>query len=128
MTLSGSGAPGDPAVYTIAQGLVIKSTGAIRLTADLNDAADNANITFVFTGDNLQIEEGGYIETSLGNRSDTRSFILDLGGGSITGAGRIVGLRDGGDRNEPPPTSSSSRQWLLPIRSRQPVPPTQRRR
>ncbi len=102
VTLSGSGAPGDPAVYTIPDGLVIQSTGAIRLTADLNDSADNANITFLFLAGDLQIEEGGSIETSLGNRGDNRSFILDLGGGSITGAGRIVGLRDGGDRNKKP--------------------------
>lgn len=102
VTLSGSGAPGDPAVYTIPDGLVIQSTGAIRLTADLNDDTDNANITFLFAAGDLQIEEGGYLETSLGNRSDTRIFTLDLGGGSITGAGRIVGLRDGGDRNKKP--------------------------
>lgn len=102
VTLSGSGAPGDPAVYTIPGGLVIQSTGAVRLSADLNDDADNANITFLFAGGDLKIEEGGYIETSLGNRSDTRVFSLDLGGGSITGSGRIVGLRDGGDRNKKP--------------------------
>jgi hypothetical protein len=102
VTLSGSGTAGDPAVYTIPDGLVIQSTGAIRLTADLNDDADNANITILFAAGGLQIEEGGYIETSLGNRSDTRIFTLDLGGGSITGAGRIVGLREGGDRNKKP--------------------------
>lgn len=102
VTLSGSGAPGDPAVYTIPDGLIIESGAAIRLSADLNDDADNANVTFVFASGNLEIREGGYIETSIGNRSETRSFILDLGGGSITGAGRIVGLREEGPRNRKP--------------------------
>jgi len=102
VVLSGSGAPGDPAVYTIPDGLIIDSGGAIRLSSDLNDDADNANITFVFASGDLEIREGGYIETSIGNRSETRSFVLDLGGGSITGAGRIVGLREEGPRNRKP--------------------------
>ncbi len=102
VTLSGSGAPGDPAVYTIPDGMRIESTGAIRLTAEIDNENDNANIAFVFARGNLQMDLGGYIETSLGNRHDTRSFVLDLGGGSLVGSGRIVGLRDVGPRNRKP--------------------------
>jgi len=102
VTLTGSGAPGDPAVYTIPDGMRIESTGAIRLTAEIDNESDNANIVFVFARGNLQIDLGGYLETSLGNRNDTRSFVLDMGGGSVTGNGRIVGLRDVGPRNRKP--------------------------
>jgi hypothetical protein len=102
VTLTGSGAPGDPAVYTIPDGMRIESTGAIRLTAEIDNESDSANIIFVFARGNLQIDLGGYLETSLGNRNDTRSFVLDMGGGSVTGNGRIVGLRDVGPRNRKP--------------------------
>ena len=81
VTLTGSGAPGDPAVYTIPDGMRIESTGAIRLTAEIDNENDNANIVFVFARGNLQIDLGGYLEMSLGNRNDTRSFVLNMGGG-----------------------------------------------
>ncbi len=102
VTLTGTGAPGDPAVYTIPSGLTITAGGGIRLTSNLDDAGDSANITFVLEKGDLQIEEGGFLETCLGNRGDNREFVLDLGGGSVKGAGRIVGLRAEGPRNRKP--------------------------
>ena len=85
--------PGDPAIYTIPNGMLITSTGRI----DLHGASD-ANIKFLIEGGNLQMDAGAVLNTErLAVRTSKRYFTLDLSGtNSITGAGTI-GQRNNND-------------------------------
>ncbi|MCX6896436.1 MAG: putative Ig domain-containing protein, partial [Verrucomicrobia bacterium] len=92
VTVSGSGSIGDPYVYSIPEGMTITATGLIRLSNSLTDTNDSASITFQFASGNLQIDSGGYIDCGSAYRNAKSKFNLDLGGGSITGAGKIIGI------------------------------------
>ena len=94
VTLSGAGTAATPYVYTIPAGMRIVYGGTIRLSAsvDYNLQNDTNNITFKFTGSDLQIDSGGWIDVGHNSRNVTSRFLCDLGGGSVTGGGRILGI------------------------------------
>lgn len=96
VTLTGSGTPDDPAVYAIPDGLKIAATGQLLLAVD--NAVDKS-IQFSFLGGDFEIEEGGVLNIARLTRNGRQVCILDLGGGSIKGAGRILGLQG---RNDTP--------------------------
>jgi hypothetical protein len=93
VTLSGAGTPANPYVYTIPAGMSITANGAIWLTSDLSNTNEDAAIKFVFASGDLQMAAGAEINTARPARSGAVDFVLDLAGRSITGAGKIVGLR-----------------------------------
>jgi hypothetical protein len=100
VTLSGSGTTGDPAVYTIPSGMIVRSTGLIRM----NPAPGTAkSIQFVFASGDLQMDEGAVINVGQLDRQTRNNFVLDLGGGSITGQGRLLGLLN---RDDSPRTTT----------------------
>jgi hypothetical protein len=93
VTLTGSGDDGDPAVYTVPNGLQLTSTGKINFWSP---ASQNRNITLVIQGGNLRMDAGAILNIERYKIRDGRKeFILDLGGAnSITGAGRIGPITD----------------------------------
>ena len=104
VTLAGSGTSTSPYVYTVPAGLRIVGGGSIRLSASVDYSiagnSDTNHITIKFTGGGLQIDSGGWIDVGYGNRNVISRFLCDLGGGSINGAGKILGIdhaRNAGD-------------------------------
>lgn len=97
VTLSGSGTDTDPWVYTIPNGMRITSTGTVKLWSAANQ--DQA-IKFEILGGDLEMEPGAVLNIERYRvRESWTPFILDLGGNSITGAGRIGSITD---RNSTP--------------------------
>lgn len=92
VTVGGTGTVADPYIYGIPDGMTITSTGLIRLSGSLTDTNDSASITFQIAGGNLQIDSGGYIDCGSGWRNLKSKFNIDMGGGSITGDGKIIGI------------------------------------
>jgi hypothetical protein len=86
VTLTGSGTTGDPATYTIPNGMRITSTGRVNL-----HGANDADIKFVIEGGDLQMDAGAVLNIErYAIRTGRRDFVLDLSGNnSITGAGQI---------------------------------------
>ncbi len=97
VTLFGSGTDEDPCVYLIPDGMTITSTGKIQLWSAANK---DLAISFYFEGGNLQMDAGAILNIERHQvRSGWTPFLLDLGGGSITGAGQIGPITD---RNSTP--------------------------
>ena len=93
VTLTGSGADGDPAIYTVPDGMQLTSTGRIDFWSL---ATQNRNITLVIQGGDLRMDAGAILNIERYKTRDGRKeFILDLSGAnSITGAGRIGPITD----------------------------------
>lgn len=93
VTLTGSGDDGDPAVYTVPNGMQLTSTGKIDFHSP---ASQNRNITMVIRGGNLRMDAGAILNIERYKiREGRKEFILDLSGAnSITGAGRIGPITD----------------------------------
>jgi len=100
VTVSGSGTLIDPYLYIIPDGMTITTNGYIQLSssADRDNPFDDFSITFQFSSGNLQMDAGATIDTQRPSRSGRRDFFVDMGGGSITGSGKIIGLRPTGDK------------------------------
>ncbi len=86
VTLTGTGTTGDPAIYTIPNGMLITSAGKISL-----HGASDSDIKFVIEGGNLQMDAGAILNIErYAVRTGRRDFVLDLSvTNSITGAGQI---------------------------------------
>lgn len=92
--LTGEGTPADPAVYWIPYGMVIEATGVVRLTSAVGT---DRSIVFEFASGDLHIAEGGVINIGRLNRNGFQLFRMDLGAGSITGNGSVIGLQNRDD-------------------------------
>jgi hypothetical protein len=68
--------------------------GVIRLSGDLTtpNPKEDTSIQFQFLAGGLHLDAGAAIDVARPARSGQREFILDLGGGDLTGAGCIAGL------------------------------------
>jgi hypothetical protein len=92
VTLTGSGTEADPAVYTLPAGLTITASGVLQMPPPGGIAGTDRSIGFLFTSGDLRMDSGGVLNVGRLNRNGRQICILDLGTGSITGAGRILGL------------------------------------
>ena len=84
MTLSGSGTVASPYIYTIPHGLTIASGGIIRLSSTMVNSSPNTdtnNIKLLFTGGNLQMDSGGFVDVGSPDRTVSPVCTIDRGGG-----------------------------------------------
>ena len=105
VTLTGAGTAANPYIYTLPSSMTITANGSVWLSKDLTlgNTSEDTTIKLKFAAGDLQMNAGAVINTARPSRSGSMGFILDMGGRSIAGSGRILGLRGpGGLRQQKP--------------------------